>query len=68
MPQHVCPAPACHEMIDNRRAFCRRHWSRLDAATQRAIYQSLEANGGGSSDHLETLQWAAGKLTEAGHV
>lgn len=62
MPRHQCPAPDCVTMIQNRFAFCTTHWRQLDYHVQRDVTQSLKDNGAGSSDHIDTMLWAARTL------
>lgn len=62
--KHKCPADGCDRQISNRFAFCYRHWMKLSVESKREVYRSLDKNGAGSGEHIETLRRAAATLGE----
>lgn len=62
---HKCPAPGCNRQVNNRKAFCAKHWFAIDIARREAILASYNAGKAGTVGHIELMAEAASSIAQS---
>ncbi len=67
MPERLCYARDCREVVDSSKLMCPRHWRAVPAALQQRVYAALRArdagDAGGMRAYVEAIQAARDAVT-----